>query len=142
MSASTAEERFEALAGADAVALETLADRILATGVAIEVVDGPRVAAGPVRVPVPGTGGTAVLGRVVLTLCEVRLAGARGDAAVEGRAPRAALAAAICDAEAERAGPLAGEVATLAAGSAARRAERLRDEARAVALTRTDEGRG
>lgn len=137
---TTAEERFEALAHAELGTVEALADAILADGASVQVVEGPLVGAAPVRVPLPGTGGTVVAGRVVLTRCRVEVEGTRGDAIVPGRAPNAALAAAICDAEAERGGPRAGEVEGLAAAAVRRRRERLRADARTVALTTTDGG--
>ncbi|HTE61180.1 MAG TPA: phosphonate C-P lyase system protein PhnG [Solirubrobacteraceae bacterium] len=134
----TPERRFEALGRAPAQARERLADRILRSA-AVEIVAGPEVATASVRLPVPGTGSTFVAGRVVLTTCRVLLDGTRGDAAVQGRELCGALAAAICDAEAERGGPLAEEVDDLVLAAEKARADGLRDEARAVALTRLDD---
>jgi alpha-D-ribose 1-methylphosphonate 5-triphosphate synthase subunit PhnG len=134
----TPERRFEALGRAPARLRERLADRIL-TNAAIEIVEAPEVATAAVRLPVPGTGGTFVAGRVVVTTCQILLDGTRGDGAVQGRELRGALAAAICDAEAERGGPLAREVDDLVREAEQARADRLREEAGAVALTRLDD---
>jgi len=119
----TPERRFEGLALADAGELVGLADRILASGVAVEVIRGPVVARGPLRLPLPDVG-TVVAGHAVLTTCAVTLAGVRGDGTRAGDAPEPALAAAICDAEAERAGALAKEVHRVAAASLDARASR------------------
>lgn len=135
----TAEARLEALARASAGDLERLADRILAGGAAVVVLAGPEVASAPLRLPVPGTASTFVVGRTVLTTCAVALDGTRGDGVVQGRALRAALAAAVCDAEAERGGPLAADVAHLARGARTARGSALAEEGRRVALTRLDE---
>ena len=138
----TPEQRFQALAHADADDVEALADAVLAAGASVRIDEGPIVGAAPVRVPLPGTGGTVVAGRVVLTRCRVEVEGTRGDAIVPGRAPRAALAAAICDAEAERSGPHAVDVEDLVSEALRRRGARLRADALTVALTRTDGGSG
>ncbi|HWV86284.1 MAG TPA: phosphonate C-P lyase system protein PhnG [Capillimicrobium sp.] len=133
----TPERRYEGLAIAPEREREALADRILA-GAPVEVVAGPEVATAAVRLPVPGTDATMVAGRVVVTTCTVRVAGVRGDGAVAGRRPRGALAAAVCDAEAERGGPLADAVEALVLAAEAARADALAAEAEAVALTRLD----
>lgn len=134
----TVEERFEGLAAAEAGALERLADRVLADGTDVVVEAGPEVGAAPLRMTLPGTGGSVVVARVVLTTCSVALGGARGDATVAGRAPRAALAAAVCDAEAERLGPLAREVERLAGEALVSRAARVAEEAAGAAATRSE----
>jgi alpha-D-ribose 1-methylphosphonate 5-triphosphate synthase subunit PhnG len=135
----TPEDRYEALADAPGHRIEALADRILATGVEMEVLRGPEVATAPVRLPVPGTASTtAVVGHAALTTCAVLLAGARGDSCRAGRDLRGALAAALCDAEAERRGPLAADVQSIALQAINQRAATLRSRARDVALTRTD----
>jgi alpha-D-ribose 1-methylphosphonate 5-triphosphate synthase subunit PhnG len=134
----TPERRCEALGEAPEPLLERLADTILESA-RVQVVAGPEVVTAAVRLPVPGTGSTFVVGHVVVTTCQVELDGTRGDGVVQGRALRAALAAAICDAEAERGGPLAQAVDALVEDVEHDRAERLADEARAVALTRLDD---
>lgn len=134
----TAETRLEGLACAPASELECLADRILAGEVAVAVLAGPEVLTAPLRLPVPGTGGTFVVGRAVLTTCAVTLDGTRGDGVVQGRALRPALAAAVCDAEAERRGPLASRVEQVARAAQVARDARLAEEGRRVALTRLD----
>jgi len=99
----------EGLAAMSERALEMLADRVLADA-RIAVVAGPQVGVAPLRLPAPAGGGSTVVGRVVLTTCEVAVEGCRGDGVVSGRRPRAALAVAICDAECERRGAGATEV--------------------------------
>ncbi|MGH8998638.1 MAG: phosphonate C-P lyase system protein PhnG [Acidimicrobiia bacterium] len=114
------EARYEALAAAPAPELVTLADRILAPleDTQVEVLAGPEVGSGPVRLPVPGTASaTVVVGHVALTTATVALCGIRGDGVRPGRDPGGAVAAAVCDAEAERDGPLAQAVEALAATS-------------------------
>lgn len=134
----TSEARLEALGRAPAKELEDLADRILGADVAVAVVVGPQVLTAPLRLPVPGTGGTFVVGRAVLTACAVTLDGTRGDGVVQGRCLRAALAAAVCDAEAERGGPLAASVEQLVRSAEVTRDGALAEEERRVALTRLD----
>jgi alpha-D-ribose 1-methylphosphonate 5-triphosphate synthase subunit PhnG len=134
----TPERRYEALGEAPGPVLERLADRILESA-GVQVLAGPEVATAAVRLPVPGTGSTFVVGHVVVTTCQVELDGTRGDGVARGRALRAALAAAICDAEAERGGPLTPAVDALVEDVERDRGERLASEARAVALTRLDD---
>ena len=135
----TPERRCEALGEAPEPLLERLADTILESA-PVQVVAGPEVASAAVRLPVPGTGSTFVVGHVVVTTCQVELEGTRGDGMVQGRALRAALAAAICDAEAERGGPMTEAVEALVEDVERDRGERLAEEARAVAATRLDDG--
>lgn len=135
----TAEARLEALARAPAGDVERLADRVLAGGSAVVVLAGPEVSSAPLRLPVPGSTSSFVVGRTVLTTCAVALDGTRGDGIVQGRALRAALAAAVCDAEAERGGPLAADVARLAEGARTAHRRALAEEGRRVALTRLGE---
>ena len=72
------EARFEALAAAEATALESLADEILGRGVEVSVSAGPESVSAPVRVAVPAQADTtAVLGHVALTRCTVLLVGIR-----------------------------------------------------------------
>jgi alpha-D-ribose 1-methylphosphonate 5-triphosphate synthase subunit PhnG len=129
------EERFEGLAAAPASALISLADAVLAAGDPVEVVAGPEPGLVPVRVR-PPHGGTVVISHVVLTTCTVLLDGTRGDGSRAGRSLEASVAAAVCDAEVERRGPLRDRVEQLAAeGISHRRAARA-TEAAAVAATR------
>lgn len=125
---SSAEVRYEALARADETDLVALADRILEAPTPVEVVAGPSVVSAPLRLGVPGGEGTVVVGHVALTRCEVALDGVRGDGVRQGRSLEAAIAAAICDAEAERGGPFAAAVHELVSASLenAREAERAR----------------
>lgn len=134
----TPERRLEGLALADAHDLVRLADRILASGVTVEVIRRPVAARGALRVPLPDVG-TVVAGHAVLTTCAVTLEGVRGDGTRAGDAPEPALAAAICDAEAERAGALADEVHRIATGSLDARAHRRRVRASMIERTRLRE---
>lgn len=135
-----AEHRFEALAEADAHALEALADEILAAGAAVSVTAGPESVSAPVRVGVPGSDATTVvLGHVVLTRCSVLLDGTRGDGIRAGHDLAGAVAAAICDAECERDGPLAGRVRDLCRAAERARAGRDGERARLVAMTRLEQ---
>jgi alpha-D-ribose 1-methylphosphonate 5-triphosphate synthase subunit PhnG len=133
----TPEARFEALAEAPADQLEIVADRVLEGDAELEVLNGPEAATLPLRVRVPGTERTTtVVGHVAVTTCSVRLDGVRGDSCRTGRDLRGALAAAICDAEAERGGPLVADVRALAEAAASARGEVLRERSRAVEATR------
>jgi alpha-D-ribose 1-methylphosphonate 5-triphosphate synthase subunit PhnG len=136
----TAEERYEALSFADGDDLERVADRILADGASVQVVAGPEVASAPVRLRIPGTSSTAVIGHVALTNCTVVLDGARGDGCRQGRDLPGAVAAAVCDAEAERRGEHGAVVDELARRALADRAATARTRGRMVGLTRIDEG--
>lgn len=109
---TTVERRFEALAGAPLQPLRDLADEILATGVTAEVTNPVTAAVAPLRLPVPD-GGSFIVGHLVLTTCALTIAGVRGDGSRPGRDPDGAVAAAVCDAEVERDGPLAGRVLEL-----------------------------
>lgn len=133
----TPEERYEALAAADAVDVEQLADVILASGADIEVVAGPESVTAALRMPVPATrASSAVLGHVALTSCTVRLGGVRGDGMRPGRDLTGALSAAVCDAEAERGGPHAAAVEALCSTAIAGVAEAATARADLVAATR------
>lgn len=130
----------EALTDAAAEALERLADEILATGVSVSVTAGPESVSAPVRVPVPGADGTTVvLGHVALTRCTVVLGGARGDGVRAGYDPAGAVAAAVCDAECERIGPLTPHVEELCRLAQRAWSERGRERAQMVAMTRLDQ---
>ncbi|MGE0219451.1 phosphonate C-P lyase system protein PhnG [Mycolicibacterium sp.] len=131
------ELRYEALAEADPTALETLADRILATGAAVSVTTGPESVSAPVRIPGPGAPGTTVvLGHLALTRCTVTIDGIRGDGIRTGCDFAGAVAAAICDAECERGGALSDQVTALCDSALAAVAERRRARAVLVAATR------
>ncbi|UNK47826.1 phosphonate C-P lyase system protein PhnG [Arthrobacter sulfonylureivorans] len=135
------EQRFESLAVAGLAELERLADRILATGVEVRVVAGPEAASAPVQFPVPGTADTtAVLGHVALSTCTVELSGVRGDGVRDGRDLTGAVAAAVCDAEAERGGPFAGDVDALCAAALHCQVEDAKNRAGLVAATRLGVG--
>jgi alpha-D-ribose 1-methylphosphonate 5-triphosphate synthase subunit PhnG len=134
----TPEERFELLGAADAARLETIADAVLAAGVPVAVLSGPEVVTAPIRLRVPGADATAVIGHVALTSCTVEVDGVRGDGCRPGRDLQGALAAAICDAEAERTGPLAAQVGVLLVETDDDRVRRLAGLAAVVETTRTD----
>lgn len=133
----TPERRYELLAVTNAAALEALADEILAAGVTIDVTHGPEVVSAPVRLPTPTIGSTVVVGHVALTTCEVRLGGRRGVGVRPARQLAAAVAAAICDAEATRDGAFAPRVAELCHAAAAEQAAARADAAGVVDRTRT-----
>ncbi len=135
-----AEERFEALAAADVEVLEALADEILAGGFDVSVTSGPESVSAPVRVGVPGAGNTTVvLGHVALTRCTVLLDGIRGDGIRAGYDLPGAVAAAICDAECERGGPLSPRVRDLCRSARDNRARIRAERADLVAMTTLDE---
>jgi alpha-D-ribose 1-methylphosphonate 5-triphosphate synthase subunit PhnG len=135
-----AEQRFEALAGAEVGALEALADDILACGLEVSVTAGPESVSAPIRVAVPGSGATTVvLGHVSLTRCTITLAGTRGDGMRSGYDLVGAVAAAVCDAEYERRGPLAGRVRELCRAAEQARAREGGERAGLVAMTRLGE---
>nr|WTB30934.1 phosphonate C-P lyase system protein PhnG [Streptomyces sp. NBC_00830] len=139
MTAPTEEHRYEALATAPADELEALADRILAGAdsarVEVAVLNGPEVRLGTLSLPVPGSA-TAVIGHLALTTCTVRIGGHRGDGCRSGRELPATVAAAICDAEVARNGPLAGEVLALCVAQRRREAQARQDLVAALELTR------
>jgi alpha-D-ribose 1-methylphosphonate 5-triphosphate synthase subunit PhnG len=134
-----AEPRFEALATADATALEALADEILACGVEVSVTAGPESVSAPVRVRVPGSGDTTVLGHVALTRCTVLLGGTRGDGLRAGYDLPGAVAAAICDAESERRGAFSERVHELCRNAEHIDARRKAERADLVAMTTLEE---
>jgi len=136
----TPEDRFEALAAADANALETLADEILAGGIPLTVAAGPESVSAPIRVSVPGSGDTSVvLGHVALTRCTVLVDGIRGDGVRVGYDLSGAVAAAICDAECERDGTRSSQVLDLCRTAQHLRAQRRSERAELVAMTTLDE---
>lgn len=134
-----AEHRFEALATADAGALEALADDILACGVEVSVTAGPESVSAPVRVGVSGSADTTVLGHVALTRCTVLLGGTRGDGLRAGYDLPGAVAAAICDAESERRGAFSERVHELCQTAQHADARRKAERADLVAMTKLDE---
>ena len=134
------EERFEALATADAASMEALADEILASGAAVSVTSGPESVSAPVRVSVPGSDATTVvLGHVALTRCTVAVEGTRGDGLRAGYDLPGAVAAAICDAECERNGAFSARVHDLCLAAQRANAARSDDRANLVAMTRVEE---
>jgi alpha-D-ribose 1-methylphosphonate 5-triphosphate synthase subunit PhnG len=134
-----AEHRFEALGGADAHALEALADEILAGGADVSVAAGPESVSAPVRVAVPGSDDTTVLGHVALTRCTVLVDGTRGDGFRVGYDPPGAVAAAICDAESERRGALSDRVHGLCREAQLAEVRRRAERADLVGMTTLDE---
>jgi alpha-D-ribose 1-methylphosphonate 5-triphosphate synthase subunit PhnG len=134
------EERYSYLAAADPDDLTSLADEILATGVDVEVVSGPEAVSTPLRYPLAGTqSSTTVLGHVVLTRCTVTLAEVRGDGIRPGRDLEGAVAAAICDAEAERSGPMTARVHQLCEDTQRQQQAAAAHRAQTVHTTRIDE---
>lgn len=132
----TPEDRFSALAAVDAAALEALADEVLGHGPDVSVVTGPESVSAPVRIGVPGSGHTTVvLGHIALTRCTVLLDGTRGDGLRIGYDPPGAVAAAVCDAECERAGRMSTQVIELC--RTAQRAESKRRGQRADLVATT-----
>lgn len=134
----TPEERFETLSAADCAQLEAIADAILAGAASVAVRRGPEVVTTAVRLRVPSANATAVIGHVALTSCSVEIDGTQGDGCRPGRDLHGALAAAICDAEVERVGPLAWRVGVLLADTAAERSRRWEGLAAVVQATMTD----
>ena len=116
----TREARAELLARADRTAAIELADRCLDGVPAPDVLRGPEVGMVMLTVREPVEATRFHLGEVLVTTCEVEHRGARGWVMRMGDDRHAALAAAVLDAEAVAAGPLAGEVAALCAATADR----------------------
>lgn len=131
------EARYTALSTATLADLELLADRILGDGPSIRMIAGPEVVTTPVRYPVGGRGGaTSVLGHIALSTCAVELDGVRGDGVRHGRDLIGAVAAVVCDAEAERGGRLSPEVIALCEAAEAILARAGRSRASLVSATR------
>jgi alpha-D-ribose 1-methylphosphonate 5-triphosphate synthase subunit PhnG len=136
----TPEIRFQALTVADADALEALADEVLACDVDVSVATGPESVSAAVRVNVPDSvGTTTVLGHVSMTRCTVLVNGTRGDGLRVGHDLRGAVAAAICDSECERRGPLSARVHALCQDTRGADARRRSERAALVATTAVDE---
>ncbi|MHA6630161.1 phosphonate C-P lyase system protein PhnG [Pseudonocardia sichuanensis] len=131
------EHRCTALSTVASADIEGLADRILAAGPSIRVIAGPQVVSTPIRYPmaVPGRP-TCVVGHVALSTCAVELDDTRGDGVRHGRDLVGAVAAAVCDAEVERRGPLAAEVIALCEAAETVLAGTGRSRASLVAATR------
>lgn len=130
----TPEERWSLLASAGQVALEDLANRILAEA-AVEIVTGPEVRSIPLRLT-NNTGDRVVLGHLACTRATVLLQGVRGDGLRTGRDLVGALAAAVCDAEVERGGHRTPEVLQLCGKTAAVLDRSRSEEAALVEATR------
>jgi len=108
------ERRCELLAVAPPAELVALADRCLDyEGASLDIRSGPTVGTVALEVREPVMGERFILGDVLLTTVEVEWRGKRSWAGLLGRDRAAALAAAVCDAEAEAGGPLAREVEKL-----------------------------
>jgi alpha-D-ribose 1-methylphosphonate 5-triphosphate synthase subunit PhnG len=136
----SAQHRYQALSRADSDTLEALADEILARGAPVAVTAGPESVSAPLRVGLPGSSDTTVvLGHIALTRCTVLVDGIRGDGVRSGYDLVGAVAAAICDAECERGGPLAPRVGDLCQSADRQRAERNDARAHLVALTTLDQ---
>ena len=109
-----AEGRYTALSTAESGDVELLADRILADGPSIRMIAGPRSSRHPsgirsrVRAGRPACWATSPS-----PPAPWRSTGAGGDGVRRGRDLAGAVAAAVCDAEAERGGPFAPEVVAL-----------------------------
>ena len=108
----TRERRAELLAASDPIALAALAERCLEAG-SITLVTGPEVGMVMLQVREPVARERFYLGEVLVTRAEVDLEGAGGWAMVMGSDRVRALAAAVCDAEAEGERALAGDVHAL-----------------------------
>jgi alpha-D-ribose 1-methylphosphonate 5-triphosphate synthase subunit PhnG len=132
------EERYEGLCFADGAEVEAIADSVLESGVEIEVLSGPEAVTAEIRLSIPGTSATTVVGHVALTTCTVLLGDVRGDGCRPGRDLRGALASAVCDAEVERGGPLAASVVDVLQQTNARRGAEWRQRALSVELTRVE----
>jgi alpha-D-ribose 1-methylphosphonate 5-triphosphate synthase subunit PhnG len=107
------DRRSELLALADRDRLVDLADQCLARGPQPVIVSPPDIGMVLMEVREPVEQTRFQLGEVLVTRAEVELHGQRGWSLRMGGDRMAALAAAICDAEAEGEGTLAGEVADL-----------------------------
>jgi alpha-D-ribose 1-methylphosphonate 5-triphosphate synthase subunit PhnG len=83
----------------------------------LDIRSGPTVGTVALEVREPVAGDRFIVGDVLVTSAEVEWRGKRGWASLLGRDRAAALAAAVCDAEAEASGPLAPEVESLCAGT-------------------------
>ena len=121
---TTRTRRAELLANADPTALVALAERCLADAPAPVLVTGPEVGIVVMTVREPVESTRFHLGDVLVTRAEVEFRGQRGWAMRMGDDREAALAAAICDADAEAGGPRANEIDDLCRRTASEQAER------------------
>lgn len=109
------EELAEALALAPDSALCDLAESIVAAAASVVVLDGPTVGTARLDVREPVEATRFGLIEVLLTRAEVQLDGTHGWAMRLGDDSVSTLAAALCDAEVQRGGPLATDVRALCA---------------------------
>jgi alpha-D-ribose 1-methylphosphonate 5-triphosphate synthase subunit PhnG len=110
------ERRSELLAATAPARLVPLADRCLQDeGVTLDLRSGPAVGTVSLEVREPVLGQRFILGDILVTSAEVEWRGKRGWATLLGRDRAAALAAAVCDAEAEAGGPFSADVEALCA---------------------------
>lgn len=109
------ERRAELLAAAPASELVPLADRILDAGAEPSMLGEPEVGMVVLQVREPVASERFHLGEVLVARAEVELRGRQGWSMRLGDDHLAALAGAVCDAEAESGGPLAADVDTLCA---------------------------
>ncbi|MFC7403524.1 phosphonate C-P lyase system protein PhnG [Georgenia alba] len=121
----TREERTELLARAEAGAVVAIADRVTAGAGrdAVQVTRTPQVGTVVAQVREPLSRHRFILADVLTTQAEVSLDGHLGWALRMGEDRQAALAQAICDAEAERGGPQCAAIEDLARRTRAHLAE-------------------
>lgn len=109
----TREELAGLLATAAAAPLRHLADAVLETSPPPVLLDGPTVGTAPLHVREPVERIRFGLIDVLVTRAEIELDGHRGWAMRMGDDRASTLAAAVCDAEVQRNGPLAADVLAL-----------------------------
>jgi alpha-D-ribose 1-methylphosphonate 5-triphosphate synthase subunit PhnG len=119
--------RSELLAVADAPALIALADRCIEGG-ETRIVGEPVVGIVPICVREPVAGERLLLGDVLATKAEVSHKGFTGWALRVGDDLAAAVAAAICDAEASTGGALVAEIDALCRETKQRKAQQAAEE--------------
>jgi len=129
------ERRCELLALAKSAEIVDLAERCIAAA-PVKVLAGPEVGMVMLQVREPVVRERFYLGEVLVTRAEVERSGTRGWAMRMGDDRVATLAAAICDAEVERGGDLAGEILDLCDRIAERAAHQRADEWSEIAPTR------
>jgi len=123
------ERRCELLAAAAASHVVELADRCMRDQPdLLDIRSGPTVGTVALEVREPVLGERFIVGDVLVASAEVEWRGKRGWAMVLGRDRHAALACALCDAEVEAGGPLAGEVEALCAETELEMDEAARQE--------------
>jgi alpha-D-ribose 1-methylphosphonate 5-triphosphate synthase subunit PhnG len=116
--------RCSVLAEAEPDELRELADACLADGVRVRVLVAPEVGCVSTQVREPVAGERFLLGDVLACRAEVELAGQRGWAMRLGDDRAAVLAAAVLDAEATAARPLAADIEDLCRAVARRLVDR------------------